>query len=108
MFVGMIKGDVVLPRPPNNDSYGWCGSYGWELGTHGAVYNDRFYTAETSLSDVTKQGDTVDLVLDCDAAKLSLHLPNGLQFHVEIPKSQTWRLNVTLYRSNDKIRIINE
>ena len=105
MFVGMVKGDVV---PPNNYSYGWCGAYGWEHGTHGGVYKDGSYTTETTLSYVTKQGDTVDLVLDCDAAKLSLHLPNCPQFHIAIPKSQTWRLNVNLHGRNDKIRILNE
>ena len=105
MCVGMVKGDVV---PPNNDSYGWRGAYGWEHGTHGGVYKDGSCTTETTLCYVTKQGDTVDLILDCDAAKLSLHLPNGQQFHIEIPKSQTWRLNVNLHGRNDKIRIMNE
>jgi hypothetical protein len=64
------------------------------------------FTIDHALSNLTKQGDTVELVLDCDAAKLSLHLPTGQQFHIEIPKSQAWRLNVSLVY-DDKIRIIS-
>ena len=105
MFVGMVKGDVI---PPNNLSCGWRGSYGWGLGRSGQIWKDGSGTYETTLNNVTIQGDTVDLVLDCDAAKLSLHLSDRPQFHIEIPKSQTWRLNVSLYGRNDKIRIMNE
>jgi hypothetical protein len=105
MLVGVVKADVV---PPHNDSYKWSGSYGWILGMHGQVWKDGLYTGDNALKNLTKQGDTVELVLDCGAAKLSLHLPTGQQFHIEIPKSQTWRLNVTLYGANDRLRIINE
>ncbi len=105
MFVGIVKGDAV---PPGNNSYKWRGSYGWRLGRYGEVWKDGSYTKDDTLKNVTKQGDTVELVLDCDAAKLSLHLPTGQQFHIEIPKSQTWRLNVNFFHANDKIRIMHE
>jgi hypothetical protein len=105
MFVGVAKGDVV---PPNNNSFSWPGSYGWGLGQYGQVLKDGSCTSDNALSDLTKQGDTVELVLDCDAAKLSLHLPTGQQFHIEIPKSQTWRLNVDLLRPYDRLRIMHE
>jgi hypothetical protein len=105
MSVAMVKGDVV---PPNNNSYKWPGSYGWILGKSGQVVKDGLCTTDNALTNVTKQGDTVELVLDCDAAKLSLHLPTGQQFHIEIPKSQTWRLNVDLREANDKVRIIDD
>jgi hypothetical protein len=105
MFVGIAKADVV---PPDNVSHAWPGSYGWTLGQHGQVWKDGSHTIDNALKNVTKQGDTVELVLDCDAAKLSLHLPTGQQFHIEIPKSQTWRLNVNFYYANDRLRIINE
>ena len=104
MFVGMVKADVV---PPNNNSHAWSGSYGWALGQHGQLWKDGSHTYDNALKNLTKQGDMVELVLDCDAAKLSLHLPTGQQFHIEIPKSQTWRLHVNLLRPNDKIRIID-
>ena len=93
MFVGIAKADVV---PPNNDSRRWPGSYGWGFGQHGQVWKEGSSTIDNALENVTKQGDTVELVLDCDAAKLSLHLSTGQQFHIELPKSQTWRLNVDL------------
>ena len=48
----------------------------------------------------------VELVLDCDAGKLSLHLPTGQKFQVDIAKSQAWRLRVNLVYANDKIRIV--
>ena len=105
MFVGMVKADVV---PPDNNSHAWPGSYGWTLGAVGQVWKDGSLTNDNALSNLTKQDDTVELVLDCDAAKLSLHLPTGQQFHIEIPKSQTWRLNVTFNGPNDRLRIMNE
>jgi hypothetical protein len=105
MFVGIVKADIV---PPDNYSYRWSGSYGWSLGQSGRVWKDGSPTNDNALSHLTKQGDTVELVLDCDAAKLSLHLSTGQQFHIEIPKLQTWRLNVDLYYANDKVRIIHD
>jgi hypothetical protein len=105
MLVGIAKADVV---PPNNNSYQWPDSYGWALGQHGQVWKEGSGTTDNALKNLTKQGDTVELVLDCDAAKLSLHLPTGQQFHIEIPKSQTWRLNVDLQHANDRVRIIHD
>ena len=105
MFVGILKADVV---PPNNKSRRWLGSYGWALGQSGQVWKEGSPTIDNALKNLTKQGDTVELVLDCDAAKLSLHLPTGQKFHIEIPKSQTWRLNVNLFSANDRLRIMNK
>ena len=105
MLVGITKADVV---PPDNNSFKWPGSYGWALGQTGAVWKDGSGTIDDALRNLTKQGDTVELVLDCDAAKLSLHLSTGQQFHIELPKSQTWRLNVDLTGANDRLRITNE
>ncbi len=105
MFVGMVKEDVV---PQNDDSCQWPGSYGWALGgsTRPGVWKEGLHALDNTLKNLTKQGDTVELVLDCDAAKLSLHLPTGQQFHIDLPKAQTWKLNVNLYGANDKIRIM--
>jgi hypothetical protein len=105
MMVGVTKGDVV---PQNDTSCNWPGSYGWTLGSNSyqGVFKEGSMTKDNTLRNLTKQGDTVELVLDCDAAKLSLHLPSGHQFHVDLPKSQTFRLHVNLYGANDKIRIV--
>ncbi len=105
MFVGILKGDVLQPSKLN--SHTWPGSYGWALGSYSQVVKNGAYAYEDSLKNLTKQGDTVELVLDCGAAKLSLHLPTGQQFHIDLPKFQTWRLNVNLNAANDKIRILN-
>ncbi len=108
MFVGIIRGDFV-PEVPQLDNYScrWFHSYGWGPGIGGQVWKDGFYMADdNTLKGLSKQGDTVKLVLDCDAGKLSLRLATGHQFHIEIPKSKTWRLNVTLLGSHDKIRIM--
>ena len=105
IFVGIAKANVV---PPNNNSHAWPGSYGWTLGTTGREAKEGSFTIDNALSNLTKQGDTVELVLDCDAAKLSLHLSTGQQFHIEIPKSQSWRLNVSMQYANDRLRIMNE
>ena len=105
MVVGMVKGDVV---PQNDSSHKWPGSYGWLLGCNGnqGVWKEGSHTPDNTLTNLTKQGDTVELVLDCDAAKLSLHLPTGQQFHIDLPKAQTWKLHVNLFCANDKIRIM--
>ncbi len=103
MLVGMVKGDVV---PQSDDSRRWPGSYGWALGSNGRVWTNGSYTTDNTLKNLTKQGDTVELVLDCDAAKLSLHLPTGQQFHIDLPKAQTWKIHVNLLCANDKIRIV--
>ncbi len=105
MFVGIMRGDAVSD-PRENCSCSWSGSYGWGLGTYGGVWKDRSSTADNTLNDLSKQGDTVELVLDCDAGKLTLRLPPAHKFHIEIPKSKTWKLNVTLLRPHDKIRIM--
>ena len=103
IMVGMVKADVV---PKGNGSCRWPGSNGWSLGENGQVYTNGAVTYNESLKKLSKQGDTVELVLDCNTGKLSLHLPTGQQFHINIPKSQTWRLHVNLYGANDRIRIM--
>ena len=62
-------------------------------------------TRYDSLVNQTRQGDTVELVIDRDAAKLSLHLPTGQQFQIDTPRSHAWRLHVNMACANDKIRI---
>ena len=105
ILVGIVKADVV---PQNNNSYSWHESKAWALGKNGnqGTYENGSLTQNSSLQNVTKQGDTVELVLDCDAGKLSVHLPTGQQFHMDIPKSQSWRLHVNFHGANDRIRIM--
>ena len=103
MMIGVAKGDVV---PQNDQSHSWSGSYGWTVGSIGLLWKNGSYTNESTIANLTKQGDTVELVLDCDAAKLSLHLASRQQFHIDLPKSQTWKLNVNMFSGNDKIRIM--
>ena len=106
MFVGVMKDDAVAPPLEDNVSCAWSGSYGWVLGLDsGRVWKDGTYTTDGTLKGLTKQGDTIELVLDCEAGKLSLHLPTGNKFHIKIPKSKAWKLNMTFYYPNDEIRI---
>ncbi|CAB4040061.1 Chaperone dnaK2 [Paramuricea clavata] len=109
IFVGIGKRHVV---PENNKSFEWRGSYGWILGSCSCEgeYNNGIFTRNKSLTGVAKQSDTIELVLDCNAtdnnARLTLNLSTRQWFFINIPQSQTWRLNVTLLGSNDKIRIV--
>ena len=104
ILVGIVKADVV---PKDQNSYSWPGAYGWSLGNNGQLYEDGVQTGYMrSWKNLSKQGDTVELVLDCDGGKLSLHLPTGQQYHIGIPKSQSWRLHVNLWGAYDKIRIV--
>ena len=105
IMVGIVKADVI---PKNNNSYNCVDSKAWALGKNGnqGMYENGSLKKYDSLVNQTKQGDTVELVLDSDAAKFSLHLPTGQQFQIDIPKSQAWRLHVNMGRANDKIRIV--
>ena len=108
MFCGIVKGDIA--QQMDALSYRWPDSYGWGIGKNPpVVWKDGTFTKDNiSSNNLTKTGDTITLVLDCDAGKLSLHLAAGLQFHIDIPKFKTWRLNVYFSGPNHKIRIINE
>ena len=86
IYLAILKADVV---PGTIHSYRWPGTYGRSFGER-----------------LSKQGDTVKLILDCDSGKLSLHFPTGQQYHKAIPSSQSWRLHVNMYGANDKIRIV--
>ena len=105
ILVGIVKADV---KPKGNNSYNWTDSKGWSLGSNGnqGMYENGSLKKYDSLVNQSKEGDTVELVLGCDAAKFSLHLPTGQQFQIDIPESQAWRLHVNLGRSNDRIRIV--
>ena len=104
LFVGIVKEDAVQQN--NCVSHAWPGSYGWGLGTSGQVWKNGSQTIDNSLKNLTKQGDTVELVLDCDAAQLSLHLPTSQKSDIDLPKFQTWRLHVNMSHPNDKIPMI--
>ena len=105
MFVGVARGDV---NPPNTTSHRWRGSYGWRLGAYGQEWRKGgSFSVESALDNVVKQGDTVVLVLNCDVANLSLHVPTGERFQIDIPERECWRLNVNMRGENDQIRILN-
>ena len=105
IMVAISKADVV---PQTDGSVYWPGCNGWSLGSYSnvGVYKNGSFTTNNTFRNVTKQGDTVELVLDCHAGKLTLHLPTGQQFRIKIPKSRSWRLYVNLHGANDKIRIV--
>ena len=109
IFVGITKASVnqSLGSVSDRNSCRWSGSYGWDLGSSGgAVRKNGSHTIDQTLVGVSKQGNTVKFILECQAGKLSLHLPTGQKSNIDIPKAGTWKLNVTLFSSNDKIRIL--
>ena len=105
IFVGIVKADV---KPKDTNSQRWADSKGWSLGKSGnqGMYENGSLKQYDSLVNHSKQGDTVELVLDCDAAKFSLHVPTGQQFQIDIPGFQAWKLHVNMHGANDKIRIV--
>ena len=109
IMVAILKADVApQSQRSQQHSFSWSGCNGWSLGSNYnvGVYKNGSLTTNKTFENATKQGDVVELVLDCDAGKLSLHLPTGQQSQIEIPKSQSWRLHVNLHGVNDKIRIV--
>ena len=107
MFVGVLKGGPVPFGDPVQDSSRWSGSYGWVLGRSGQVYIDG-QPAETDerLETPFKEGDIIEVLLDCSIPMVSMHIPNGDQFQINLPSSTSWRLNIGLTEIDDKIRII--
>ena len=103
ILVGILKADVLSG---SQFSYDWPGTYGWSLGGSGNMYKNGVLKQGGSWKNLSKQGDTVKLILDCDSGKLSLHLPTSQQYHIVIPSSESWRLHVNMYEANDKIRIV--
>ena len=93
--------------PLNNSSFGWSGSYGWALGNNSQVYNNGQSSNNNSLKNTCKQGDTVELTLNCTTSTLTLVVPSGRQFIHTLPSSATWMLHVNVYGANDKIRIVS-
>ena len=87
ILVGIVKADF---KPKDNSSHNWTDSKAWGLGKNGnqGMYENGSFKKYDSLVNQSKEGDTVELVLDCDAAKFSLHLPTGQQFQIDIPNSQ--------------------
>ena len=90
MFTGIADGDINVAVQKDDCSCGWPGSYGWQFGTDigGGGCKNGSITKDNSLHNLIKTGDTIELVLNCDAGKLSLHLAAGQQFHIDIPKSK--------------------
>ena len=123
LFVGITEGDVKLlsqnitavSTKKRNISCRWPGSYGWEFGRGYAcvVCKDGSYTTDTRLQNMSqriKAPFTVNLVLDCEAGKLALYLSitERQGFHMAIPKSRMWKLNVMMNWENDRIRIVDD
>ena len=106
ILVGIVKADA---KRKDNSSHYWADSKAWVLGKNRnqGMYENGSLKKYDSLVNQSKQGDTVELVLDCDAAKFSLHLPTGHQFQIDVSKCEAWRLHVHMYHQNDKVRIVD-
>lgn len=103
MMIGVAKADVVQYN--NDQSYKWPGSYGWDIGSSGQIHVNGSYSSNNAKLNCS-QGDIVELSIDCDASKLSLHLPSSQKLDMQLPESQTWMLHVNLHGSDDRIRIL--
>ena len=111
MFVGVTKANENQSQASVSDhtSCNWPGSYGWNLGSVGGwVWENGTCTIHHVSGNFSKRGDTVKLVLECEAGKLSLHLPTGQIFNIDLPEAEIWRLNVSLLNRGDKIRILED
>ena len=69
MFFGIVESET---KPLPGRLSGWPGSYGWALGVAAGILVNGKYTPSNSLKNLTKQGDTVTLTLDCSSSKLSV------------------------------------
>ena len=112
MFLGVTKANENQSQASvsGRTSCTWAGSYGWNIGSAwGWVFENGTCTNKGDMSgNVSKRGDTVQLVLECEAGKLSLLVPTGQKFDIDVPRAQTWRLFVSLFGKDDRIRILED
>ena len=106
MFVGLMKGDFVPSRDTPN-RFSLNGLYGWFLDHEG----HQIATEEGTVSLLKsyhsfKEGEVVELLLDCSEPKLSLVLVDGTKSEVRLPSSISWRLYIDFRGQFKKIRII--
>ena len=106
MFIGVLKSDT---DPFDNRSYDMRESYGWliKVGDDviGSGWNNgvKIYNL---IADV-KKGDTVEVILNSDDAKISLVVAPVREFHMFLPKAPGWKLHMNLFHQNDKIKILS-
>ena len=128
IFIGITEGDVELLsqninslcKTKRNNSYQWPGSYGWvlmqrskddckvRLWKDGLLWTAADHRPYYTVGRIPRQGVTLNLVLECEAGKVSLHLPIGYQFQIDIPKTRMWRLNVAFKSQKDTLRIVED
>ena len=124
-FIGITEGDVklltqnmnALSTRNRNISYEWPGTYGWvfcarkssewQVCKDGTCMTDYNFN-EHSVKHYYSPHTLLELVLDCEAGKVSLQFPAGMKFHIDIPKARMWRLNVTLKPLDGRICIVDD
>ena len=116
VFVGITEGDPkllsqnmkALSTKKRNLSCRWPGSYGWEFYPDcTTLYQDGSRTSPQNKFLRLRKPYTVKLVLECEEGKLSFTFERG-GFNIDIPKRKMWRLTVTLYNANQRIRIMDD
>jgi hypothetical protein len=107
--IGMIK--EKLESEKKNDFSSPVFFYGWGIcNTQLKVYSSKVTDNQTipmKSQCIRDAFEMVELVLDCDAAKLYLNTKNGEQYHVDLPKWTKYRLMIKMgYNVISKIRIV--
>jgi hypothetical protein len=107
--IGMIK--EKLESEKKNDFSSPVFFYGWGIcKTQLKVYSSKVTDNQTipmKSQCIRDAFEMVELVLDCDAAKLYLNTKNGEQYHVDLPKWTKYRLMIKMgYNVISKIRIV--
>ena len=104
--IGMIK--EKLESEKKNDFSSPVFFYGWGIcNTQLKVYSSKVTDNQTIPMKSHDAFEMVELVLDCDAAKLYLNTKNGEQYHVDLPRWTKYRLMIKMgYNVISKIRIV--
>ncbi|CAF1531230.1 unnamed protein product [Rotaria sp. Silwood1] len=107
VFFGIKPKDApMIPDSANtNTAYGWAGGNAVLL--NGAVQsNYNGYTSDMEMNDI------FELIVDCDEKKLRLineRTRSTYELNVDVTKcSFPWQLNIGLYYSNDRVRMIDQ
>ena len=109
IFVGMLHSDC---EPYDDKSYDMRGSFGWLLCQGHDVIRSAIYDGWPKYDFIPnlKITHVIELVLNCNVAKLTLILSPYKEFHIFLPESPamstSWRLHINLFQQNDKIRIL--
>ncbi|CAF0969241.1 unnamed protein product [Didymodactylos carnosus] len=105
-FFGIISSETPIDQTINS-----TGEYGWGYGYNQVWLKGVQHKGYGGYDSDMREGDQIELVINCDAKRIELHNKRIQHKHYDIPIDVKtcplpWQLNVGLYYVGDRVRII--